>query len=63
MTYSDSLRPWAIYQYLPDSQENKCVTRFRNRFEADCYVTVLRQGGGVFEVVYDHFQPQPVIQG
>jgi hypothetical protein len=58
MTYRDDLRPWAIYQYLPDGQ-NQCVTRVRKRFEADAYVAIMRQGGGVFEVVYDQ-QPQSV---
>ncbi len=63
MTYRDSIRPWAIYQYLPDG-ENKCVTRLRNRSEADAYVSIFRQGGGNFEVVYDHQpQPQSVNQG
>ncbi|MCC5622814.1 hypothetical protein [Nostoc sp. CHAB 5715] len=52
MTYRDSLKPWAIFQYLPDG-ENKCVYRFRTRTEADAFTTLLRQGGGKFEVVFD----------
>ena len=60
MNYQDNLKPWAIFEYLPNG-ENNCVYRFRTRNEADAYTTLLRQGGGKFEVVFD--QPQRVTQG
>ncbi|MHC5740247.1 hypothetical protein [Nostoc sp.] len=61
MSYRDDLRPWAIFQRLPNS-ENVCVARLRTRSDADAYTSILRQGGGKFEVVFDH-QPQEVTQG
>ena len=57
MTYRDDLRPWAIFKYLP-SGESVCVARLRSRTDADAYTSLLRQGGGSFEVVFD--QPQRV---
>jgi hypothetical protein len=60
MNYRDELRPWAIFQRLPKG-ENVCVYRFRTRTDADAYTSILRQGGGTFEVVYD--LPQGVTQG
>lgn len=62
MSYRDELRPWAIFQYLPDGN-NVCVARLRTRTDADAYMSILRQGGGSFAVVFDH-QPKPeVVQG
>lgn len=52
MTYRDDLRPWAIFERLPNG-ENVCVYRFRTRTDADAYTSILRQGGGSFEVVFD----------
>ncbi|MHC5613420.1 MAG: hypothetical protein ACYTXA_24120 [Nostoc sp.] len=52
MTYCDQLRPWAIFQCLPNGQ-NVCFYRFRTRSDADAYVSILRQGGGKFQVVFD----------
>ena len=52
MSYQDDLRPWAIFQRLPNS-ENICVARLRTRTDADAYTSLLRQGGGQFEVVFD----------
>ncbi|MEH2288315.1 hypothetical protein [Nostoc sp.] len=52
MTYRDELRPWAIFRYLPNG-ENVCVARLRTRTDADAYTSLLRQGGGNFEVVFD----------
>ncbi|OYD92756.1 hypothetical protein CDG77_13965 [Nostoc sp. 'Peltigera membranacea cyanobiont' 213] len=60
MTYSEQLRQWAIFRRLP-SGANVCVCRFRTRTDADAYTSILRQGEGVFEVVFD--QPQGVTQG
>lgn len=60
MTYRDELRPWAIFRYLPTG-ENVFVARLRSRTDADAYTSLLRQGGGEFEVVFD--QPQQVTQG
>jgi hypothetical protein len=62
MTYSDGLRPWAIFQRLPKG-ESVCVYRFRTRSDADAYTSILRQGGGIFEVAFDLPQPQEVNQG
>ncbi|MEH1771587.1 hypothetical protein [Nostoc sp.] len=62
MNYRDELKPWAIFQRLPKG-ENVCVYRFRTRTDADAYTSILRQGGGIFEVVYDLPQPQQVTQG
>lgn len=59
MTYRDELKPWAIFQRLPKG-ENVCVYRFRSRTDADAYTSILRQGGGIFEVVYE--QQQEVTQ-
>lgn len=53
MNYRDELRPWAIFQRLPNG-ENVCVARLRTRTDADAYTSLLRQGGGKFEVVFDH---------
>ncbi|MHC5728389.1 MAG: hypothetical protein ACYT04_37990 [Nostoc sp.] len=64
MTHCDQLRPWAIFQH-PREKEKKaiCVYRFRTRSDADAYMSILRQGGGKFEVLYDRVaeipQPQP----
>lgn len=52
MTYSDNLRPWAIFRHLADAQR-ECVARLRTRTDADAYTSLLRQGGGKYEVVYD----------
>ncbi|MEH2201287.1 hypothetical protein [Nostoc sp.] len=60
MTYRDELRPWAIFQRLPNGQ-NKCIYRFRTRTDADAYTSILRQGGGILKVVFD--QQQEVTQG
>ncbi|MFN6484026.1 MULTISPECIES: hypothetical protein [unclassified Nostoc] len=62
MTYRDQLTPWAIFQRL-DNGGNKCVVRLRTRTEADAYISIFRQGSGVFEVVYDVPQAQEVNQG
>ena len=58
MTYRDELRPWAIFQYLPNAH-NVCVARLRTRSDADAYASLLRQGGGRFEVMFDK-QPQEI---
>ncbi|MEH2312363.1 MAG: hypothetical protein V7K35_13410 [Nostoc sp.] len=58
MDYRDQLRPWAIFQRLPDGH-NTCVCRLRTRTDADAYVSLLRQGGGSFEVTFDK-QPQEI---
>ena len=63
MNYSDGLRPWAIFQRLPNNGQNVCFYRFRTRSDADAYMSILRQGGGTFEVVFDLPQPQKVSQG
>ncbi|MFN6527382.1 hypothetical protein [Nostoc sp. ChiSLP03a] len=60
MNYRDQLTPWAIFQRLANGK-NKCVARLRTRTEADAYISIFRQGGGVFEVVYDVPQPQGVV--
>ncbi|MEH2371963.1 hypothetical protein [Nostoc sp.] len=52
MTYYDQLRPWAIFQRLPSGQ-NCCIARLRTRTDADAYASLLRQGGGKFEVAFD----------
>ncbi|WP_375505663.1 hypothetical protein [uncultured Nostoc sp.] len=52
MNYRDDLRPWAIFRYL-STGENVCVARLRTRTDADAYTSLLRQGGGSFEVVFD----------
>ncbi|MBD2503148.1 hypothetical protein [Anabaena azotica] len=57
MTYRDEIRPWAIYQVMPDCQ-NVCVTRLRKKSDAEAYASILRQGGGSFQVVFD--QPAEV---
>ncbi|MEH1817308.1 MAG: hypothetical protein V7L09_33595 [Nostoc sp.] len=62
MTYSDGLRPWAIFQRLPNGRST-CVYRFRTQSDADAYTSILRQGGGIFEVVFDLPQAQGVTQG
>ncbi|MEH2307807.1 hypothetical protein [Nostoc sp.] len=59
MTYRDELRPWAIFQRLPNGK-SECVYRFRTRTDADAYTSILRQGGGIFEVTFDQ---QQVTQG
>ncbi len=60
MTYRDELRPWAIFRYLPDGEgKNVCVYRFKTRPDADAYASILRQGGGRFDVVFDQIQPTP----
>ncbi|MBH8576973.1 hypothetical protein I8752_29120 [Nostocaceae cyanobacterium CENA369] len=61
MNYRDEIRPWAIFQYLP-SGENVCVARLRTRPDADAYASLLRQGGGSYQVLFD-VQPQEVTQG
>ncbi|MEH2217436.1 MAG: hypothetical protein V7K72_10025 [Nostoc sp.] len=60
MTYRDEIRPWAIFQRLPNG-ENKCLYRFKKRSDADACTSVLRHGGGIFEVVFD--RQQEVTQG
>ncbi|OYD93122.1 hypothetical protein CDG76_20735 [Nostoc sp. 'Peltigera membranacea cyanobiont' 210A] len=62
MSYQDDLRPWAIFRRLPTG-ESSLVYRFRTRTDADAYTSILRQGGGVFEVVFDLPQPQRATQG
>jgi hypothetical protein len=57
MTYRDEIRPWAIYQLMPDGK-NVCVTRLKKRTDADVYASLLRQGGGLYQVVFD--QPAEV---
>ncbi|MCC5623257.1 hypothetical protein [Nostoc sp. CHAB 5715] len=52
MTYRDGLRPWAIFERMPNGK-NVCFYRFRTRTDADAYASLLRQGGGNFEVVFD----------
>ncbi|PSB20502.1 hypothetical protein C7B61_01930 [filamentous cyanobacterium CCP1] len=42
MSYQDSLRPWVIYQLLPNCQR-LTVDRFRHRSEADNYLRVLKR--------------------
>ena len=59
MTYRDQLRPWAVFERLPEGQSN-CVVRLRTRSDADAFASIFRQGGGVFEVVFDLPQPQKV---
>lgn len=51
-SYQDNIRPWAVFQCLP-SGSNDCVARFKKRSDADAYMSILRQGGGVFEVAFD----------
>ncbi|MBN3905130.1 MAG: hypothetical protein HWQ35_00630 [Nostoc sp. NMS1] len=60
MTYRDEIRPWAIFQRLPNG-DSKCIYRFKSRTDADACTSILRQGGGKFEVVFD--QTQGVTQG
>jgi len=52
-SYQDSIRPWAVFQCLP-SGLNEVRARFKKRSDADAYMSILRQGGGVFEVIFDH---------
>lgn len=52
MTYRDELRPGAIFQPLPNGKTD-CVYRFRTRTDAYAYISILRQGRGVFEVLFD----------
>ncbi|MHC5821353.1 MAG: hypothetical protein ACYT04_37140 [Nostoc sp.] len=63
MTHCDQLRPWAIFQHLPNEEKPVCVYRFRTRSDADAYSSILRRGGGKFEVVFDQVakipEPQP----
>ncbi|MEH2445801.1 MAG: hypothetical protein V7K18_08455 [Nostoc sp.] len=58
MNYRDELRPWAIFQHLSDGH-SFCVARLRTRSDADAYASLLRQGGGKFEVMFDR-QPQEI---
>ncbi|WP_298908712.1 hypothetical protein [uncultured Nostoc sp.] len=60
MNYRDEIRPWAIFQCFPNAQ-NTCVARLRTRTDADAYASLLRQGGGKFEVMFDRQSQQ--IQG
>lgn len=62
MTYRDEIRPWVIYRLMPNG-ENACVARLRTRTDADAYASILRQGGGYFQVMFDQPQPQSVNQG
>ncbi|MBN3940760.1 hypothetical protein [Nostoc sp. NMS9] len=62
MNYRDQLRPWAIFKRLPTG-ENVCLVRLRTRSDADAMASIFRQGGGVFEVVFDLPQHQGVTQG
>ncbi|MEH2210839.1 hypothetical protein [Nostoc sp.] len=63
MNYPDELRQWAIFERLSTS-ENVCRCRFRKRSDADAYVSLLRRGGGKFEVIFDpQFLSQGVTQG
>ncbi|WP_193196400.1 hypothetical protein [Nostoc sp. MG11] len=55
MTYRDEIRPWAIFQYLP-SGHNVCVARLRTRSDAYAYMSLLRQGGGTFQVLFEQHQ-------
>jgi hypothetical protein len=59
MTYRDEIRPWAIFQHLPNGH-SECIYRFKKRTDADAYTSILRQGGGIFEVTFDQ---QEVTQG
>ena len=52
MNYHDELRQWAIFESLPTG-ENVSSWRFRKRSDADAYMSLLRRGGGKFEVVFD----------
>ncbi|MEH2454504.1 hypothetical protein [Nostoc sp.] len=58
MNYRDELRPWTIFERLPDGH-NFCVARLRTRSDADAYASLLRQGGGIFQVMFDR-QPQEI---
>ncbi|MEH1897647.1 MAG: hypothetical protein V7K94_20550 [Nostoc sp.] len=60
MTYRDEIRPWAIFQRLPNGR-SKCIYRFKKRTDADAITCILRQGGGIFEVTFD--RQQEVTQG
>ncbi|MHC5821903.1 MAG: hypothetical protein ACYT04_40080, partial [Nostoc sp.] len=51
--YADQLRQWAIFQHPPGGGKAICVYRFRTRSDADAYMSILRQGGGKFEVLFD----------
>lgn len=62
MAYRNEIRPWAIFRVMPNA-ENECIYRFRTRSDADAYASILRQGGGVFLVMFDQPQPQSVNQG
>ncbi|MDZ7970304.1 MAG: hypothetical protein RM368_36150 [Nostoc sp. DedSLP03] len=57
MSYREGLRPWAVFQRLPEGQSN-CVARFRTQSDADAFASIFRRGGGVFEVVFDLPQAQ-----
>ncbi|MEH2274654.1 MAG: hypothetical protein V7K40_07535 [Nostoc sp.] len=59
MDYRNELRPWVIFEHLPDGN-NKCVARLRTRSDADAYASLLRRGGGSFEVMFDK-QPQEIL--
>ncbi|MEH2128321.1 hypothetical protein [Nostoc sp.] len=59
MSYRDQLRPWAIFRRLPNG-ENACIARVRSRSDADAFASIFRQGGGVYEVVFDLPQTQEV---
>jgi hypothetical protein len=51
-SYQDNIRPWAIFVRLTDGS-NDCVARFKKRSDADAYMSILRRGGGIFEVAFD----------
>lgn len=53
MSYRTDLRPWAVYRCRVSG--NVCVARFRNRTDADAYMSILRglSPGEIFEVVFD----------
>ncbi|MEH1786387.1 MAG: hypothetical protein V7L23_12570 [Nostoc sp.] len=58
-SYQDNIRPWAIFQRLP-SGSNDCVARFKKRSDADAYMSILRWGGGIFEVAFDTHITVPI---
>ncbi len=64
MTYQDQLRPWAIFRHPPTGKPI-CDYRFRKRSDADAFMSILLQGEGKFEVVFDQVAEvtQPEVKG
>jgi hypothetical protein len=61
MNYRDDLRPWAVFRCSSDIQ-NICVARFRNRSDAENYMSILRglyPRDTKFQVVFDQ-QPAEI---